>query len=109
MIETCSHCGIWEVLDRDNYCSWCGYKFISLDISIRPNRFVQTDYPVPAELLIYNTLPSNTVEVRSVIPTAKWIAVDSTAVQFPLSLKPNQHKKILVQIDPLDIEEDYCT
>src|SRR5271157_2642260 len=109
MIETCSQCGIWEILERDNYCSWCGYKFISLDISIRPNRFVQRDYPPPAELLIYNSSSTNTVEVRRVIPSAKWMTIDSTAVRFPLSLEPNQRKRILVEIDPLDIEEDYCT
>lgn len=105
---TCPGCKVWEVLESDNYCSWCGHKFISLDVRIQPNRFSHDDTGA-AWLTIQNSGGKNPVILQQITPSIPWLTVDLGSTRLPLSLEPGRSQRFRVEVDPLDLEEQYAT
>src|SRR4051794_24645434 len=104
----CPQCGIWDVREDDNYCSLCRYKFVSLDISIEPRRFLMDDVPPPARLTIFNNSSQNEIVVESVRAECAWVTVPMNGKAPPFTLGPGQKRNLPVHIDPLD-QEEYAT
>jgi PAS domain-containing protein len=96
------------VKDGDNYCSFCGHKFFSLDVSIAPSRFQHEDLPPPASLVIENRSTQNEVTIERIVSRQRWVSLDLSAVAFPLVLKPLQKKVIDVTVEPLDADDEYA-
>lgn len=104
----CPRCEIWEVRDDDNYCSLCQNKFVSLDLEIEPARFLQDDVPPPARLTVINKSSQNEILVQSIRVTASWVSVMANGHGLPFILGPGQRRNIAVQVDPLDLEDEYA-
>lgn len=104
----CPRCGIWEVRNDDNYCSLCQNKFVSLDLEIEPSRFLQDDVPPPARLTVINNSSQNEISVQSVRATADWVSVMVSGNGLPFTLGPGQRRNLAVQVDPLDLEDEYA-
>jgi Hsp70 protein len=106
----CPNCGLWEIRDGDNYCSWCPHKFISLDLTLEPRRFVQTELPPPAVLTVAaNRSAQNEIVIHSISANEAWVTVDLGDVHLPLTLPPGQRRMISIEVDPLDLDEDYAS
>src|ERR1039457_4886920 len=104
----CPRCGIWEVRNDDNYCSLCQNKFVSLDLEIEPSRFLQDDVPPPARLTVLNNSSQNEISVQAVRATADWISEMVNGGGLPFTLGPGQRRNLSVQVDPLDLEDEYA-
>jgi hypothetical protein len=104
----CPRCEIWEIREGDNYCSWCQNKFVSLDLLIQPSRFLQDDLPPPARLTVTNPT-QNEVVISSVRPSAAWISIPSNGHAISFTLGPGQRRCLTIEIDPLDLENEYAT
>jgi hypothetical protein len=97
------------VKDGDNYCSFCGYKFFSLDVSIVPSRFQHEDLPPPAALVIENRSTQNEVTIQRVVSRQPWVTLDLGTIAFPLILKPLQKRIVEVTVETLDADDEYAT
>ncbi len=107
-MTTCPNCSVWMVKDGDNYCSLCGHKFFSLNVSIEPKRFQHEDLPPPAALVIENRSTQNEVTIERIVSRQSWVSLDLRSVAFPLVLKPLQKKVIEVTVETLDAEDEYA-
>src|ERR1035438_390022 len=105
---TCPNCRVWLVKDGDNYCSLCGHKFFSLDVSIVPSRFQHEDLPPPAALVIENRSTQNEVTIERIVSRQPWVSIDLGALAFPLVLKPLQKRIVEVTVETLDADEEYA-
>ncbi len=105
---TCPNCCVWVVKDGDNYCSLCGHKFFSLNVSIVPSRFQHEDLPPPASLVIENRSTQNEVTIEHIVSRQPWVSLDLSVIAFPLVLKPLQKKVIEVTVEPLDADDEYA-
>ena len=102
----CPRCKVWEILDGDNFCSWCGEKFTTFDVEIHPHLFLQNEYPPPAELSIRNRSLDRAIAVERIEPSVSWIRTsDGTA--FPLHVGPGSTATVELDIDPLSLTDDY--
>src|ERR1017187_3211250 len=106
---TCPNCRVWLVKDGDNYCSLCGHKFFSLDVSIVPSRFQHEDLPPPAALVIENRSTQNEVTIERIVSRQSWVTLDMGTLAFPLVLKPLQRRVVEVTVETLDADDEYAT
>jgi hypothetical protein len=104
----CPTCSIWVIAQGDNYCSWCGHKFFTLDVSIAPARFLHDDLPPPATLTIGNSSLKNEVAIRAIKCGCSWVSFNQSELTFPFVLKPRQKKIIEVSVEALDADEEYA-
>lgn len=104
----CPTCSIWVIAQGDNYCSWCGHKFFTLDVSIAPARFLHDDLPPPATLTIENSSSKNEVAIRAIKCGQSWVSFNQSGLTFPFVLKPLQKKTIEVSVETLDVDEEYA-
>jgi hypothetical protein len=104
----CPTCQLWAVKEGDNYCSLCGHKFSSLDLEIRPNRFLLYELAPPADLTIHNSSAQNDVLIQSIQSTVPWVSVDLHQAPLPLRLGPREKRSLKVEVDPLEVDEDYA-
>lgn len=105
---TCPSCHLWLVKDGDNYCSFCGHKFFSLDVSIVPSRFQHEDLPPPATLLIENRSTQNEVTIERILSNQPWVSLDLSNITLPLVLKPLQKRTLEVTVETLDADDEYA-
>ena len=105
---TCPTCSVWVIAPGDNYCSWCGHKFFTLDVSIAPARFLHDDLPPPAALTIENSSFKNEVTIRAIKCGQSWVSFNQSDLTFPFVLKPRQKKVIEVSVEALDADEEYA-
>src|ERR1039457_4418722 len=108
-MTNCPTCHIWPVKVGDNYCSFCGHKFFSLNVSMTPTRFQHEDLAPPASLVIENRSPQNEVTIQRIVSSQRWLIPDLTPYSFPLVLKPLQRKIIEVAVETLDAEDEYAS
>lgn len=104
----CPICRVWLVKDGDNYCSLCGHKFFSLDVSITPSRFQHEDLPPPATLVIENRSTQNAVTINRIVSSQPWISLDLGTIAFPMVLKPLQKRIVEVAVETLDADDEYA-
>src|ERR1039458_3105522 len=107
-MTTCPNCRVWLVKEGDNYCSFCGHKFFSLNVSITPSRFQHEDLPPPAGLAIENRSTQNEVTIERIVSTQPWVSLDMSNITFPLVLRPLQKRIIQVTVETLDAEDEYA-
>ena len=107
-MTTCVNCSVWLVKDGDNYCAFCGHKFFSLNVSIKPSRFQHEDLPPPASLVIENRSAGSDVTITEIVSSEPWAVPDLTKLPLPLTLKAGQKRIIDVNVETLEAEDEYA-
>ena len=69
----CTRCHGWEVLDGDDFCSWCGTTYLQFEIALDHATVSAADYPPPIELTVANRSPSRPLALSGIATTATWV------------------------------------
>jgi molecular chaperone DnaK (HSP70) len=96
----CQNCKIWEILESDLFCSWCGKNIFQIDARERPIRLYLSPNFDPGDLqwlsseVITNNSP-NRISVNCVDPSP-WLQVDPAQAV----IEPNGMLNVTLRLDP---------
>src|ERR1035441_5558762 len=77
-VQTCPHCGIWEIQAEDAFCGWCRQAVGKLRLKIEPGSvFLAGEGGAQTTQLVIENPTCGTVEIASVLAVPSgWVRVD---------------------------------
>ncbi len=94
----CNQCEIWELTDRDNFCSWCGANWIRFEVHLDRPELPRSEYPPPIEVVVRNGSQALAIEVERIAGSAEWIS-HLSAAELPVRVPPGGQHSFLVDVD----------
>lgn len=108
----CKECQLWQALESDLFCSWCGITFIDLALTIDTDYLYVGDPATSLKLTIRHTGALGAVELHSVAsdPEQPWLKIkaDQQAKTLPgKSLRSGQFIELTLEAELADLPVDY--
>lgn len=102
----CKRCKIWETLDSDSFCSWCGAALVDFAMSFNLHHVYAGDIVDGLTLTLTHTGTVHSIDVQSITSSMAWLTpqVDWTD---GLKLQVNSEIVIPVRVDLLDLTDSY--
>ena len=104
-VQTCPHCGIWEIQAEDAFCGWCRQAVGKLRLKIEPSSvFLAGEGGAQTTQLVIENPTCGTAEIASVfaVPSG-WVRVDHDGI-FQLGPGETQIRELVV--DTLSLESE---
>ncbi|HEX8174606.1 MAG TPA: Hsp70 family protein [Pyrinomonadaceae bacterium] len=99
-------CQVWEFIEDDVYCSWCGATLIDIRLSIQPPHVYLGDYDTKLTLTIEHSGAIGTVELERVEARHPWIKVQGKPITG-VKLQSGMHAEVELEIDTRGLTDDY--
>jgi molecular chaperone DnaK (HSP70) len=102
----CKKCKIWETLDSDWYCSWCGAALVDFAITFNLHHVYVGDLVDDLTLTLTHTGTVHSIEIQSITSSNPWLIpqVDWTD---GLKLQVNSDIVIPIKVELLDLTDSY--
>jgi molecular chaperone DnaK (HSP70) len=110
MVIPCSTCGLWESIEGDLYCSWCGATLIDLGLTIDNDYLYVGDPKTTLKLMITHSGVWGAVRIESVTTDQPWLTIksDHQARSLPgKSLRQGEFIELTLEADLAALPDDY--
>lgn len=96
-VQTCPHCGIWEIQAEDAFCGWCRQAVGRLRLKIEPSSvFLAGEGGAQTTQLVIENPTCGTAEIASVLAVPSgWVRVDHDGI-FQLGPGETQMRELIV-------------
>jgi molecular chaperone DnaK (HSP70) len=102
----CQSCGVWEFIEDDVYCSWCGATLIDIGLSLQPPHIYLGDYDKKLTLSIEHSGAIGTIELDRVESKQPWLKVVGKSIKG-LKLQRGMKEELELEVDTRGLPDDY--